>query len=181
MNKSELSHLRLKKVIELLKVQLGIIYLCKNGDIRYGRNLIDFLFRPRWTSLLKFFVTDDRSKIEFTIDVEYSRYILKEYNIIDKGADFKFNTIRNLFKWRFKTKTYMVNHYADKLSLPIIKILKKEFEDLDILNIVIPERINIMSVIKEFENGIYDHIMKDFALLRAGPYNIKATLIRVAA
>ena len=177
MNKSELSHLRLKKVIELLKVQLGIIYLCKNGDIRYGRNLIDFLFRPRWTSLLKFFVTDDRSKIEFTIDVEYSRYILKEYNIIDKGADFKFNTLRNLFKWGFRTKQYMINHYTDKLSLPVIRLLKKEFTDLDVLNIVVPRKINIMAIIKEFENGIYDYVRREYALVRAGPYNIRDPLI----
>jgi hypothetical protein len=182
MNKFNLSHLRLKKVKEIIRAYLGscVFFNQKTGIIRYGRNLIDFLFKPSYTSLLEFFTTKDRSELESKIDIMYSTYILEEYDIVDKGADFKFNTIRNLFKFGFRTKTYMVNHYSHKLSLPIIRILKKEFEDLDILNIVIPERINVMARIIEFETGIYDHIMKDFALLRAGPYHVRSPL-RVAA
>jgi hypothetical protein len=63
----------------------------------------------------------------------------------------------------------MVNHYANKLSIPIVKMLKKEFDDLDILNVITPRKVKVISIIKEFENGIYDHIMRNYALLRAGP------------
>jgi hypothetical protein len=187
MNKLQLSHLRLKKAKELLKLQFKFYYLNKAGDIRYGRNLIDFVFHPQYTSLLEFFATGYRSKIssselESTIDTRYSKYILGEYSIVDKGADFKFNTIRNLFKWGFRTKDYMVNHYYGKLSLPVIKLLKKEFADLDVLNIVIPIRVTITTKIIEFANSKYDNIMKDYALLRAGPYRTRDPIwLRVSA
>jgi hypothetical protein len=181
MNKLQLSHLRLKKAKELLKLQFKFYYLTKAGDIRYGRNLIDFVFHPQYTSLLEFFTTTS-SKLESTIDNEYTKYILGEYSVLDKGADFKFNTIRNLFKWGFRTKDYMVNHYYGKLSLPVIKLLKKEFADLDVLNIVIPIRVTITTKIIEFANSKYDNIMKDYALLRAGPYRTRDPIwLRVSA
>jgi hypothetical protein len=180
MNKLGLSHLRLKKVGELLKLQLGIYILRKNGEIRYGRNLIDFLFHPERTSLLEIFTTT-RSKLESTIDTTYSEFILNQYSIKDKGVAFKFNTIRNLFKDSFRSKEYMINHYSNKLSMPIIKFLKKEFKDVDILNFVIPAKINVMARIREFEGGIYDHVMKDFALLRAGPHRSRDPILLVVA
>jgi hypothetical protein len=189
MNKLRLSHLRLKKIKEVIRAHFDgcVFFNKKTGNIRYGRNLIDFVFRPNKTSLLEFcmilfnqYNVEQDFTIESTIDIVYSMFILEKYNIIDKGADFKFNTIRNLFKHGFRTRTYMINHYSHKLSLPIIRILKKEFEDLDILNIVVPERVSVLGIIREFETGIYNHIMKDFALLRAGPYHIRSPL-KVAA
>jgi hypothetical protein len=148
----------------------------KNGQIAYGRSIFEYIFHARKTSLLEFFTITDHSKLESTIDNTYSQFILGEYNILDKGANFKFNTIRNLFKWGFRTDRYMINHYANKLSIPVIKLLKKEFADLDILNIAIPVRINIMAIIKEFENGIFDYVRRDYALMRAGPYNIRSPI-----
>jgi hypothetical protein len=74
----------------------------------------------------------------------------------------------------------MINHYTDKLSLPIIKLLKKEFADLDVLNIIVPRKVSIMTVIKEFENGIYDYVRREYALVRAGPYNIRDPLFHRA-
>ena len=172
MNKQGLSRLRLKKVAELLKSQLRYYYLRKNGEIRYGRNLIDFMFKPERTSLLEFFTTT-RGELESAIDNAYSVFILNEYNIRDKGADFKFNTIRNIFKHRFQTRDYVVTHYSNKLSIPVIKILKREFSDLDILNIVIPAKVNIMAIIREFENTAYDYVKREYNLVRAGPYKIR--------
>jgi hypothetical protein len=181
MNKIKLSHLRLKKVKELVYAQYGKwTSFTKTGDVRTGKNIFEYIFKPRHISLLEFFAITDHSKLESTIDVTYSRFILEEDNILEKGADFKFRTIRNLFKWGFRTNEHMVNHYADKLSLPVITLLRKEFADLDILNIVVPRKVNIMTVVKEFETGIYDYIMKDYALLRAGPYHIRDPLRAVA-
>jgi hypothetical protein len=174
MNK-QLSHLRLKKVSELLKLRLGVYRWCKNGEIKYGRNLIDFVFHPRRTNLLEFFTTTS-SELESTIDNEYSKYILGTYNILDQGADFKFNTIRNIFKDMFKTRGYMVNHYSNKLSLPMLKQLKKEFVDRDILN-VIPARNSIIVTLREFEDSIYSYVKREYNLVRAGPYNIRSPLV----
>jgi hypothetical protein len=178
MNKLGLSHLRLKKLVELIHAELGrYATINKTGEIRYAKNILIYIFRPRFTSYLEFLSTTDRSQVDSTIDTTYSQFILGEYSIVDKGADFKFNTLRNLFKWGFHTKQYMINHYIDKLSLPIIKRLKKEFVDLDVLNIVVPQKINIMAMVREFENGIYDYVRREYALVRAGPYNIRDPLI----
>lgn len=176
MNKG-LSHLRLKKVRELLKVQLRFYYLYKNGEIKYGRNLIDFVFHPRRTSLLEFFTIKDHSKLESIIDTTYSNFILGEYSIIDRGADFKFNTIRNIFKDMFRTREYMVNHYSNKLSLPMIKLLKKEFKDKDVFNIIIPAKPSVMAILKGFEDSIYDYVRREYNLVRAGPYSIRSPLV----
>ena len=185
-----LTTLRFKKVGELMKSQLGVYRLRKNGEIRYGRTLIGFVFRPRRTSFLEFCITDlplifkisvkSNYTIDNIIDMAYSNFILGEYNMSDLDADFKFNTIRNIFRDSFRSKEYMINHYSNKLSLPIIQYLKKELSDRDILNIVIPARISIMTVVREFENGIIDHVRKEFNLMRAGPYNVRSPLTLVA-
>lgn len=185
-----LSKLRFKKVRELMKAQLGINYLCKNGEIRYHRTLIGFIFKPRRTSLLEFCINDlsvtykvpikANYTIDNIIDMAYSNFILGEYNMSDRGADFKFNTIRNVLKYHFKSREYMVNHYSHQLSLPVIQLLKREFADIDVLNIVIPAKVSVMAVVKEFENGIYDYVRKEFNLMRAGPVNIRSPLTLVA-
>ena len=173
-----------------MKSQLGVYRLRKNGEIRYGRTLIGFVLRPRRTSFLEFCITDlplifkisvkSNYTIDNIIDMAYSNFILGEYNMSDLDADFKFNTIRNIFRDRFRSKEYMINHYSNKLSLPIIQYLKKELSDRDILNIVIPARISIMTVVREFENGVIDHVRKEFNLMRAGPYNVRSPLTLVA-
>ena len=160
-----------------MKSQLGYYYLRKNGEIVYAHTLLKFLYHRQRTSLLEFFTTTDRSKLESIIDTTYSNYILEECNILDKGADFKFNTIRNVFRYRFRTKDYMINHYSHKLSLPIIKILKHEFADKDVLNIVMPAKINVMAIIREFGNGIYEYANREYNLVRAGPYSIRSPLV----
>ena len=185
-----LSKLRFKKVGELMKSRLGVYRLRKNGEIRYNRTLIGFIFKPRRTSFLEFCI-DDLSvtyrvsiKASYTIDniidIAYSNFILGEYNMSDYDADFKFNTIRNVFKYYFKSREYMINHYSHQLSLPIIQLLKREFVDIDILNIVMPARISLLAIVKEFENGIFDHVRKEFNLMRAGPVNIRSPLTLVA-
>lgn len=177
MNKQRISHLRLKKVRELIKVKFIWVHLNKTGDIRYGRNLIDFILRPRYTSLLEFFNVINRIELDSAIDTAYSVFILKEYSIVDKGADFKFNTIRNVFKDMFRTKAYMVTHYADKLTLPMIHILKKQFPDRDILNLIVPAKITIKVKIRNIEDSIYDYVKRESNLVRAGPYLIRSPLV----
>jgi hypothetical protein len=175
MNKG-LSHLRLKKVRELLKSQLGFCYLRKNGEIRYGRNLIDFMFRPERTSLLEFFTTT-RGELESTIDNAYSKFILGEYNLMDQGADFKFNTIRNVFKDMFRTDEHMVNHYAHKLSLPMVRLLEKQFPDKDILNLIVPVKATVKVKVRNIEDSIYDYVKREFNLVRAGPNTIRLAIV----
>jgi hypothetical protein len=175
---NKLSHLRLRKVRELLKSQLGLYRLRKNGDVRYGRNLIDFIFRPVRTSLPEFISTlVSGDNLESMIDDAYSNFILDEYNLLDKGADFKFNTIRNVFKYGFKSDSHMINHYSDRLSLSVLSYLRTEFKDLDVHNFVVPVKVKIKVILKGFEDSIYDYIKRDFALVRAGPYNIRSPLM----
>ena len=175
---NKLSHLRLKKVRELMKSQLGIYsYLYKNGDVRYGRNLIDFIFKPVRTSLLEFISTlVSGNNLESMIDNAYSNFILDEYNLLDKGADFKFNTLRNVFKYGFRSNNHMINHYSDRLSMIVVKQLKVTLNDIDIHNFVIPAKVKITVILKGFEDSIYDYIKRGSALVRAGP-NIRAPLM----
>ena len=185
-----LSKLRFKKVCELMKVQLGVYHRCKNGEIRYGKTILNYLFSPRRTSLLEFCYNDlvktfkvnvkSSYGIDQIIDDAYSNFILGEYNLQDSGADFKFNTIRNVFKYHFKSRDYMINHYSRKLSLPIIQFLKEEFSDRDYLNVAQASKPSLLAIVREFENGVYDHVRKEFALLRAGPINIRSPLTLVA-
>jgi hypothetical protein len=177
MNKLGLSHLRFKKLKELIKVKFNISFLCRNGEIVYGRNLIDFMLHGRRTNILEFCavlrVTNKLPKdsaIEYVIDTAYSNFILSEYDIKDQGADFKFYTIRNVFKDAFKSKEYMVNHYSHKLSLPVIKLLQKEFKDKDVFNII-PAKPSIVTVLRGFEDSIYDYVRREYNLVRAGPYH----------
>ena len=171
-----LSHLRLKKVRELVKAQYRYYYLCKNGEIVYGRNLIDFMFHRRRTSLLEFFSTTS-GELGSAIDTAYSVFILREYSVMDQGADFKFNTIRNVFKDMFKSDKHMINHYANKLSLPMIQLLKKEFVDRDILNLIVPAKATIKVKVRNIEDSIYDYVKREFNLVRAGPYLIRSPLV----
>jgi hypothetical protein len=191
MNKHGLTPLRFKKLKELLHSHYGRwVTLNSAGEIHHGLNLYNYIFRPRTTSLLEFCMNDltDSFKVSIKgtytidqiIDLAYSNFILGEYNMSSIGADFKFNTIRNVFKYNFKSRKYMINHYSHKLSLPIISILKKEFVDRDVINLFIPVKLKIMERVKEVENGIRDHVRREFALLRAGPYNIRSPLTLVA-
>lgn len=188
MNKQGLSRLRFKKLKELISNALGHWFtFTKSGEIRYERTLLRYIFKPKFTTILEFCmcklpgvynISDIKHThtMETIIDTAYSNFILGEYSILDKGADFKFNTIRNIFRYRFRTKEYMINHYSNRLSIPIIRILKQEFTDKDILNIVIPARINIMAVVRNFEEGAYDYIRREFNLVRAGPSNLRSPL-----
>lgn len=173
--KNILSRLRLKKLNELISVYLGRYHSINNcGDIRYGKSVLAYLLRPKFTTILEFChdLSPDHG-IESTIDNAYSKFILGEYNLRDKGADFKFHTIRNVFKNSFRTKAHVINHYANQLTLPVIRILKEEFADKDLLNITIPAKVNIMAVVREFENSAFEYIAREFNLVRAGPYNIR--------
>lgn len=185
------SKLRLRKFKELIKSNLGKIFsVNKMGEIRYGRNIFRYVFKPKFTHHLEFCINDLPLIYKITVkscytaedivDIAYSKFILGEYNIQDLGAGFKFNTIRNIFKNGFKSKEYLINHYSNKLSLPIIKLLQKEFVDRDVINIVVPVKISLMTVIREFETGIIDHVRKEFNLMRAGPVNIRSPLTLVA-
>ena len=186
-----LSKLRFKKFRELVRTKYGMWSTLNNRDeIRYGKTMFDYIFRPKFIPCLEFCINDlsvtykvsikASYTIDNIIDIAYSNFILGEYNMSDRGADFKFNTIRNVFKYYFKSREYMINHYSHKLSLPVIQLLKKEFTDIDVLNIVMPARISLMTVVKEFENGIFDHVRKEFNLMRAGPVNIRSPLTLVA-
>jgi hypothetical protein len=186
-----LSPLRFKKLKELLHAHYGrCISFSRTGNIRYGRNIFSYVFRPKFTSLLEscfngvrktFNVpTDSDYTIDQIIDIAYSNFILGEYNLSNLGADYKFNTIRNVFKQRFKSDRYMVNHYAGKLSIPVIRLLKKEFADRDILNIMMPVRVHLLAMVRDIESGIIDHVRRQFSLMRAGPYDIRSPLTLVA-
>lgn len=190
-NKLGLTPLRFKKFKELVKATLGRFYsINKMGDIRYGSNIFKYIFKPKFIHHLEFCINNlsttykvpvkSNYTIDTIIDIAYSNYILGEYNMSDLGVDFKFNTIRNVLKYHFKTKEYMINHYSGRLSIPIIQLLKKEFSEIDILNLVVPAKINIMAIVREFENGITNHIRQEFNLMRAGPYNIRSPLRVVA-
>lgn len=186
-----LTPLRYKKLKELFSTVHGRWNsFNKVGDVRYGRNLFKYLFQPRHTNYFVFCVEEacDTFKVkhisnytmEQVIDIAYSNFILGEYNVSSMGAGFKFNTIRNVFKYNFHTSEYMINHYSDKLSLPIIQFLKKEFADRDYLNIVIPVKVRFTAIIKNIEFNVKDHIDKNINLVRAGPFNIRSPLLQVA-
>jgi hypothetical protein len=185
-----LSHLRFKKVGELMKFQFGVYHCRKNGEIRFGKNMFDYIFHPRRTSLLEFCYNDlvktfkvnikSSYGIDQIIDIAYSNFVLGEYNLAETGADFKFNTVRNVFKYAFKTRDYVINHYSHKLSLPVIQFLREEFSDRDYLNIILPTKVSVAVWFREFETGIIDHVRKEFSLLRAGPIHIRSPLTLVA-
>jgi hypothetical protein len=179
MHKLDLTPLRLKKVKEIIKSKYRFYHLTHSGKLVYGRNVFEYIFHARKTNLLEFFTINNYSEIDLIIDNAYSKYILEEYNLLNKDANFKFDTIRNTFKDGFRTTEYMINHYSGSLSLAIIKILKKEFADLDILNIVIPKH-SLVTIVRQFERGIFDHVRKEFHLMRAGPYNIRDPLIQIS-
>jgi hypothetical protein len=186
-----LSPLRFKKIKEVSHAVCGKwATFNKTGNLRWSRTLWGYLFHPKTTSLLEFCFnkvrkdfnvpTNSDYTIDQIIDIAYSNFILNEYNLSDLGADYKFNTIRNVFKHHFKSDHYMANHYAGKLSIPVIRLLKKEFADRDILNIIMPIRINLLAVVRDIESGIIDHVRRQFSLMRAGPYDIRSPLTLVA-
>jgi hypothetical protein len=178
---NKLSHLRLKKVKELLSGYYRYYSFTKTGDIRYGISLLRYIFKPKYTSLLQFISTlSSGDNLESMIDNAYSDFILEECDILDKGADFKFNTIRNVFKYGFRSNSHMVNHYSDRLSIAVVKQLKAKLQDIDIHNFVIPAKVKIKVILKGFEDSIYDYIKREFALVRAGPYNIRSPLMAYA-
>jgi hypothetical protein len=193
MRRSEgISKLRFKKLKEMLTAVHGKWHsFNRTGDIRYGKNAFEYAVHPKFTSPLEFCVNvlpgrfnvssvKHNYTIDQIIDLSYSNFILGEYNVSDQGADYKFNTIRNVFKNNFKSKEYMVNHYSNKLLLPVIKFLKKEFADRDYLNIAIPIKVNAMVILRNIESGIRDYVRKEFNLVRAGPFNIESHLLLVA-
>jgi predicted DNA-binding protein YlxM (UPF0122 family) len=186
-----LSQLRFRKFKELLHSVHGRwCSINKAGGIRYSNNIFRYIVKPKTTSFTEFCIyklTDiykvsvkSCTTIDQIIDETYSHFILGEYNLSSMGADFKFNTIRNAFKDHFKSREYMINHYSNKLSIPVIRLLKKEFADKDILNVVISVYHNLMGIIRDVESGIIDHVRKQFSLMRAGPINIRSPLTLVA-
>jgi hypothetical protein len=177
--KIQLSQLRFKKVKELVRAHYGrSTSFTKAGNIRHGRNVLIYIFKPEYTSLFEFCANFHlEGTIESIIDRAYSNYISGKYNLLDLDANFKFNTIRNLFKDGFHREKYMINHYSHKLSIPIIRFLKKEFSDKDIFNIVMPAKVNVMAILRGFEDSIYRYAVREFALVRAGPGCIRSPLV----
>ncbi|MBE3086139.1 MAG: hypothetical protein IMZ64_07980 [Bacteroidetes bacterium] len=192
MKRFGLSRLRFRKWKELLNTVHGKWHsFTKTGDIRYGRSILGYIFKPRYTSFPEFCMNKLTetfkvpSSLDYTIDhiidISYSNFILGEYNMSDMGADFKFNTIRNVFKYHFKSRKYVINHYSEQLSLPVIQFLKKEFADRDYLNIVMPVKVDLMAVVRNLKMSIGDYVQREFNLVRAGPYyNVRSPLILVA-
>lgn len=186
-----LSRLRLKKVNELIYAQLGKwVFINKVGRIRYSRTLIGFIFNPKHIDFLEFCYTvmADTFKVKAStdytidqlIDICYSKFILKEYSLAEIGADYKFYTIRNIFRNSFQSREYLINHYSHKLSLPVVTFLKKEFADRDYLNIAMPLTVTLIARVRKLESGIIDHVRKEFNLVRAGPSYTRSPLTLVA-
>ena len=182
-----LSLVKYRKLKELLSAEAKWWTISKAGDIRYANNVLGYIFHPMHISLPVFCMTvlpgtykvsdyTDHT-IDQIIDIAYSHFILGAYDLSSMGADYKFNTIRNVFAHHFKSKAYVINHYSNRLSMPVIKLLKKEFADRDILNLLIPERTPLLNIVRDYKHGIIDHVRKQFSLMRAGPYETRPILL----
>ena len=174
-----LSPTRRRKLKELLHEQCSVYTISKAGDVRYGTNILRYIFKPNYISLTAFCLTvltgtykvpyNADYPIDRIIDIAYSNFILGSYNLSAMGADYKFNTFRNVFRFGFRRRSAVINHYSDKLSVPVIKILRKELTEMEILNLLISERVPLSKMIRDVEHGIIDHVRKQFSLMRAGP------------
>jgi hypothetical protein len=191
MRRLGLTKLRFRQLNEMLSSIAGRWhYVNKTGRIRYGRTILRYVFKPKFTSLPEFCIkklqviykipSNLHCTIDQIIDMSYSNFILEQYDLSTMGANHRFNTIRNVLKYNFRSKEYMINHYSNKLSLPVIKFLKKDFADRDYLNIAVPAKIGFMAIVRSIESGIRDHVRKEFSLVRAGPYTIRSPLVLVA-
>jgi hypothetical protein len=190
-----LNLLRFKKLKELISVTLcyGTKWFSFNkvNEIRYGKNIFGYIFKPKFIDGLEFCVNNlmssyklDDTKQNYTlnqiIDDAYCKSILEEYDLSTMGADFKFNTIRNIFRYSFKSRDYVINHYSNKISLPMITLLKREFADKDVYNLIIPIRIKIQMRLSRIETDVYDFVTREFNLLRASPNHCRSPILLVA-
>lgn len=176
-----LSKLRCKKLNRLIKVSLGKYYtIDKLNNIRYSKTLFGYLFKPNRIDALTFclsylptFFRVSKAKygqtVEAIIDNSYSNFILREYDMSVTGVHFKFNSIRNLFRFGMRYDDYVVNHYANRLTLPLLKLLKEEYGDLDFNSLIVSLPVRIKVRVRELENGIVSYVRSQFDLMRAGP------------
>lgn len=184
----EISTLRFKKLKELLTASLVVwSFNKKSGKLRHGRNLFLYVFKPKFTDLLEFCLDTLPSKYkvkdqttDLIIDESYSKFILGEYSLSTMGSDYKFNTVRNVFRLGFLEKEYYLNHYSNKISLPTLILLKKEFKDKDIYNLFVPIRMKIQERLLNIDARVYDFVTREFNLLRASPNRIREPISFVA-